>query len=249
MDKETVRLNKYLSASGICSRREADRQIASGNVTVNGKKAVMGQQVCAGDEVVYRGRRVCGKNEPVLLLFHKPIGIVCTSEKREPHNIIDFVNYPTRLYPVGRLDKDSRGLILLTNQGDLANRILPGRNRHEKEYIVRVDRPLQRDFIQKMAAGVYLPELEVTTRPCRIKQQSKYTFSIVLTQGLNRQIRRMCQVLGYHVRDLKRVRIMNLELGNLKEGEYRPVTGEEYRQLLKLLESTGENEPWNQGKR
>jgi 23S rRNA pseudouridine2604 synthase len=236
--EEGVRLNKFLSEAGICSRREADRRVAAGQVLINGQTALMGQKVLPGDCVEYCGKMVATgeKDEAVLLLVNKPVGIVCTAEKREKHNIVDFIHYPIRLYPVGRLDKNSRGLLLMTNQGELVNRILRSRYFHEKEYIVRVDRPVTAAFIRDMSSGVYLPELEVTTRKCRVQKLSKFTFRIVLTQGLNRQIRRMCSVFGYQVRDLQRVRILNLNLGDLPEGAYRSVSAEEYRELLTLLE-------------
>lgn len=235
METEGVRLNKFLSESGVCSRREADRQITAGNVLVNGKVAEMGQRVCDCDVVEFQGKEIFFKPQPVLLLCNKPEGIVCTAEKREKNNIVDFIHYPTRLYPVGRLDKNSRGLILMTNQGELVNRIMRARNYHEKEYIVRVDKPITGQFISGMGSGVFLPELEVQTRPCKVEKLSKYTFRIVLTQGLNRQIRRMCQVFGYHVRDLQRVRIMNLTLDGIAEGEYREIRPEEYETLMSLL--------------
>ena len=183
----------------------------------------------------YQGREVHNRQKPVLLLLNKPPGIVCTAEKREKNNVVEYLHYPVRLYPVGRLDKNSRGLLLMTNQGDLVNRIMRSRNYHEKEYIVRVDRPINADFIRRMSEGLYLPELEVTTRPCKVEKQSKYVFRIVLTQGLNRQIRRMCAVCGYQVRDLQRVRIMNLMLTGIPEGQYREITQDEYKELMELL--------------
>lgn len=235
MEPEGIRINKFLSESGICSRREADREVAAGRVRINGQPAAMGQRVLPTDQVEFRGRTVGGREEPVLLLFNKPVGVVCTADKREKDNIVDYVNYPTRLYPVGRLDKNSRGLILMTNQGELVNRIMRGRYGHEKEYIVQVDRKMEDDFPALLERGVYLPELEVRTRPCRVEQLSDHRFRIVLTQGLNRQIRRMCQVFGYQVTDLLRVRIMNLLLGDLPEGAYREISGEEYKELLAML--------------
>ncbi len=235
MQEEGVRLNKFLSEAGVCSRREADRQIDAGKVLINGKVAAMGQRVFLGDAVEFQGKEIFTKPEQVLLLLNKPEGIVCTAEKREKNNIVDFVHYKTRLYPVGRLDKNSRGLILMTNQGELVNRIMRSRNYHEKEYIVRVDKPITTAFVDNMKKGVFLPELEVMTRPCTVEKLSKYTFRIVLTQGLNRQIRRMCLVHGYHVRDLQRVRIMNLTLDGIKEGEYREIRPEEYDELMRLL--------------
>lgn len=235
MDAEGIRLNKFLSEAGVCSRREADRQIENGQVRINGKIATMGQRVFPTDVVEYKEKEIFAKPKPVLLLFNKPKGIVCTAEKREKNNIVDYIHYPTRLYPVGRLDKDSRGLILMTNQGDLVNKIMRGRYGHEKEYIVRVEKPVTSDFIEEMKKGVYLSELKVTTRPCQVEKLSKFTFRIILTQGLNRQIRRMCQEFGYHVRDLQRVRIMNLLVDGIKEGEYREIQPEEYEKLNQLL--------------
>ena len=237
--EEGIRLNKYLSDAGVCSRRAADRAIEAGTVFINGKPALMGQKVMAGDKVEFEGQPVsnAGKKE-ILIAYNKPVGIVCTAEKREKNNIIDHINYPERIYPIGRLDKDSTGLILLTNQGNLVNKIMRAVNAHEKEYIVSVDKEITGDFIKKMSAGVYLDELEVTTRKCKIKKLSKYEFNIVLTQGLNRQIRRMCQMLGYKVKTLKRVRIMNIELGDLMEDTYRDVTVEEIVRLNKMLEGS-----------
>ena len=237
--EESIRLNKFLSDAGVCSRRAADRAIEAGQVLVNGEPAVMGQKVSASELVEFEGKIVSNADKKsVLLAYNKPAGIVCTAEKREKNNIIDHINYPERIYPIGRLDKDSTGLILLTNQGDLVNRIMRAVNAHEKEYIVSVDKEITGDFIKKMSAGVYLDELEVTTRKCKVKKLSKNSFNIVLTQGLNRQIRRMCQMLGYKVQTLKRVRIMNIELGELKEDTYRDVTEDEYNKLLKMLEGS-----------
>lgn len=237
--EESIRLNKFLSDAGVCSRRAADRAIEAGQVLVNGEPAVMGQKVSASDSVEFEGKIVSNADKKsVLVAYNKPAGIVCTAEKREKNNIIDHINYPERIYPIGRLDKDSTGLILLTNQGDLVNRIMRAVNAHEKEYIVSVDKEITGDFIKKMSAGVYLDELEVTTRKCKVKKLSKNSFNIVLTQGLNRQIRRMCQMLGYKVQTLKRVRIMNIELGELKEDTYRDVTEDEYNKLLKMLEGS-----------
>ena len=231
MEVTEIRLNKYLSEAGVCSRREADRQIEEGHVLVNGKTATKGQKVKKTDCVEYCGREVMGTPEAVLLLLNKPVGIVCTAEKREKHNVVDFMGYPVRLYPVGRLDKNSRGLLLMTNQGELVNQIMRSRYYHEKEYIVRVDRPIDAAFIKRMAAGVFLPELDVTTRPCKVEKISKFTFRIILTQGLNRQIRRMCEALGYKVDVLKRIRIMNVELGDLKPGQVRELTEQELKEL------------------
>lgn len=237
--EELYRLNKYLSDSGVCSRRAADIAIEAGEVTVNGEPAVMGMKVTVSDEVRYKGQIVSnvGKKN-ILLAYNKPAGIVCTAEKREKNNIIEHINYPERIYPIGRLDKDSTGLILLTNQGDLVNKIMKAVNAHEKEYIVTVDKDITADFIKNMSNGVYLEELDVTTRKCRVTKIGPREFRIVLTQGLNRQIRRMCQTFGYRVRTLKRVRIMNIELGNLKEDTYRDVNSKEIKELMKMLEGS-----------
>lgn len=235
MEADSIRLNKFLSESGVCSRREADRRIAAGEVLVNGEVATVGTRVLPTDCVEVGGREVRDTPEPVILLFHKPVGVVCTAERRERNNVVDFINYPVRLYPVGRLDKNSRGLLLMTNQGDLVNQMMRARYHHEKEYIVRIDRPVDASFIKRMSSGIYLEELQVKTRPAVVEKLSKYTFRIVLTQGLNRQIRRMCEACGCRVRDLKRVRIMNLELGDLPEGMYREITEEEYRELQRQL--------------
>lgn len=232
---EAVRLNKFLSEAGVCSRREADRLIEAGKVYVDGCRADMGMKVMPGQEVICRGKRVVHEEKPVLLAVNKPKGIVCTAanSRVEKDNIVDFIKYPQRIYPVGRLDKDSEGLILMTNQGDIVNKILRGSNDHEKEYLVQVNRPVTAQFLEAMAAGV--PILDTVTKPCRIEPLGKREFRIILTQGLNRQIRRMCEYLGYRVTDLKRVRIMNIKLGNLKSGEYRELTGEEQEGLLKEL--------------
>lgn len=231
---EEIRLNKYLSESGVCSRREADRLIEAGKVTVDGRIASMGMKVRSGQKVVCDGKAVEEKDRPVLLAVNKPRGIVCTtSDKDRAENIVEFLNYPIRVYPVGRLDKESEGLLLMTNQGELMDQILRGRNGHEKEYMVTVDRKITRDFIQHMSAGV--PILDTVTRPCEAEQTGECTFRIILTQGLNRQIRRMCEVLGYKVTKLRRVRIMNIKLGTLKTGAYREVAGEELKELRRLL--------------
>lgn len=244
--KEEIRLNKYLSEMGICSRREADRLVEAGKVFVDGKPAVMGMKVSPDQDVVCDGKTVGGKTadgkragkvKPVLLVVNKPRGIVCTtSDKDRAPNVIDLLTYPTRIYPVGRLDKDSEGLLLMTNQGDLVNKIMRAGNAHEKEYVVTVDKPLTKAFLRSMAEGV--PILDTVTRPCVIKATGPREFTIILTQGLNRQIRRMCEHLGYQVLTLKRVRIMNVRLGNLKTGDYRKVTPAEYKQLLEMLESS-----------
>jgi len=239
VSQELFRLNKYLSDAGVCSRRAADAAIEAGKVMVNGEVAQVGMKITSDDVVLFEGRPVSnvGKKQ-ILIAYNKPAGIVCTAEKREKNNIIEHINYPERIYPVGRLDKDSTGLILLTNQGDLVNKIMRAVNAHEKEYVVTVDKEITADFIKKMAAGVYLDELEVTTRKCQIKKLGPNKFDIILTQGLNRQIRRMCQALGYRVRTLKRVRIMNINLGDLKEDTYRDVSLKELKELNKMLEGS-----------
>lgn len=229
-----IRLNKYLSESGICSRREADRLIEAGKVLVDGNVAVMGMKILPGQRVVCDGVPVGEKDRPVLLAVNKPRGIVCTtSEKDRAENIVEFLNYPVRIYPVGRLDKESEGLLLMTNQGELMDRILRARNGHEKEYRVTVDRPITEAFLRRMGSGV--PILDTVTRPCEVKRLGEQEFGIILTQGLNRQIRRMCEALGYRVTRLCRIRIMNLTLGSLKSGEYREVSGTELTELKRLL--------------
>lgn len=232
--KDGIRLNKFLSEAGVCSRRQADQYVADGRVTVDGRMAELGQKVSPSQDVRVDGRRVSGRAKRVLLAFHKPKGIVCTSEKRERDNIVDYIGYPERIYPMGRLDKDSTGLILLTNDGELMNEILRARNYHEKEYEVTVNRPLTKSFLKQMREGVEI--LDTVTRPCEVTRTGVFTFRIVLTQGLNRQIRRMCEALGYRVRELKRVRIMNIHLDDLPVGKYRKLRREE---LLELSKRTG----------
>jgi len=235
---EEIRLNKFLSESGICSRREADRLIESGEVLVDGKRAEMGMKIRPGQRIVCRGKLVEGRDRPVLLAVHKPRGIVCTtSDKDRAENIVEFLDYPIRIYPVGRLDKDSEGLILMTNQGELSDQILRARNGHEKEYEVTVDRPVTAEFIRRMGKGV--PILDTVTRPCRVEKTGDCSFRIILTQGLNRQIRRMCEALGWKVKTLRRIRIMNITLGNLKSGAYREVSGKEWEELKRLLGKSG----------
>lgn len=227
---EKVRLNKYLSGQGICSRREADKHIEAGKVTINGHIAGMGEKVDGTEEILFDGRLVsAAREEKIVLAMNKPAGIVCSSKEKD--NIIDYLKYPKRVYPVGRLDKDSTGLILLTNDGELMNEILKARNYHEKEYEVRVRERITADFIRGMSEGVWLSELGVKTRPCKVKKVDAYTFRIILTQGLNRQIRRMCAYFNFRVVTLKRIRIMNIQLGDLKEGEWRGIKGRELREL------------------
>lgn len=230
-----VRLNKFLSEAGVCSRREADKLIESGRVFVDGKVALPGMKV-EEDQQVRIGKKVIGgRKKKVVLAVNKPVGIVCTEDMREKKNIIRFLKYPTRVTYAGRLDKDSEGLLIMTNDGDLINGMMRARFEHEKEYKVTVDREITEEFIEKMSRGVRIVDkekaLDTITRPCKVEKIGKYTFSIVLTQGLNRQIRRMCQALGYKVKRLVRVRIMNVELGSLKNGAYREITGEELKKL------------------
>lgn len=234
-EEQPVRINKFLSEAGYCSRRAADKLIEENRVTINGKVPEMGTKITSKDEIRVDGKRILADTEkPVYLAFNKPIGIVCTTDTRvEKDNIIDYINYPKRIFPIGRLDKPSEGLILLTNDGDIVNKILRARNNHEKEYIVRVDKPVTRDFLQKMSNGV--PILDTVTRKCEVEKIGPYEFRIVLTQGLNRQIRRMCEYLGFEVRRLKRIRIMNIEL-DLPVGKYRELTKTELNTLNKLLE-------------
>ena len=239
---EGMRINKFLSAAGVCSRREADRLIAAGKVTVAGEAAELGTLVSAGMEVKVNGKRVGAVEElaskkKILIAVNKPVGVVCTTtdNDRAP-NIVDMLEYPERIYPIGRLDKDSEGLLLLTNQGELVNQILRCENGHEKEYLVRVDKALTENFLDKLRRGVHLEELQVTTLPCKVEPRDKTSFAITLTQGLNRQIRRMCEACGFHVISLKRIRIMNIRLNNLHSGAYRNVTASELKTLLALLQ-------------
>lgn len=230
-----TRLNKYLAECGVCSRREADRWIDQGRVTVNGQKAVSGMQVGGRDLVEVNGRPVKPVSSRVVLAYNKPVGVTCTEKDRHAEKtIVEAVRYPVRLTYAGRLDKDSDGLIILTNDGELIQRMMRGANHHEKEYVVKVDREFTDDFLEKMSQGVYLKELEETTRPCLAERIGKYTFRIVLTQGLNRQIRRMCGCFGYKVRSLTRIRVMNIELDGLKSGAYRELEGEELTTLYHL---------------
>lgn len=237
-----VRINKFLSAVGVCSRREADRMIEEGRVRVNGQNAVPGTKVEPGQSVTVDGRSVggvmqIGSIKPVLIAVNKPAGIVCTtSGKDRAKTIVEMVNFPSRVYPIGRLDKESEGLILMTNQGDLVNKILKASNEHEKEYLVTVDKPVNEEFLNHMRRGVYLEELKTTTRPCKVEVKGKAAFDIILTQGLNREIRRMCEALGYRVQILKRIRIMNIRLNSLVSGTWRNVTPEEMRTLKETLD-------------
>ncbi|MFV9550150.1 23S rRNA pseudouridine(2604) synthase RluF [Algibacter sp. PT7-4] len=233
------RINKFLSEVGYCSRREADKLINAGRVTINGKVPEMGTKIAPNDVVAVDGEEIKNtKTAFVYLAFNKPVGIVCTTDTTvEKDNIIDFINYPKRIFPIGRLDKPSEGLILLTDDGDIVNKILRASNNHEKEYIVTVDKPISQTFIERMSGGIPLAELNKTTNKCKVQKLSTYTFKIILTQGLNRQIRRMCDYLNYEVKTLKRVRIMNIKL-DTPIGEYRELTKEEFNNLTKLLENS-----------
>ena len=232
--QEKIRLNKYLGMAGVCSRREADRLIDEGRVLLNGAAARPGDKVAKEDTVLVDGKEVHLSEPEILLLFHKPPGIVCSTRKqRDETTVMEFLNYPVRVYPVGRLDKDSEGLLLLTNQGDLMNRILKAGNGHEKEYIVTLDRPFEEGFLEAMEKGV--PILDTVTRPCRTYRIARNRFGIILTQGLNRQIRRMCEYFGYRVIRLKRIRVLNLTLKDLPSGKYREATGKELLELKEKL--------------
>lgn len=234
MSQESVRINKFLSEAGYCSRRAADKLIEQGRITINGVVPEMGTKVEPGDEVAVDGKSIIQKDKKhVYIAFNKPIGIVCTTDRRvEKDNIVDYINYPTRIFPIGRLDKPSEGLILLTDDGDIVNKILRARNNHEKEYIVSVHKPVTDDFIQRMSDGV--PILDTMTRKCVVEQTGRYEFRIILTQGLNRQIRRMCEYFDYEVIRLKRIRIMNIEL-DIPEGEYRDLSEAELTELNRLI--------------
>ncbi|WP_346209795.1 23S rRNA pseudouridine(2604) synthase RluF [Aeromonas salmonicida] len=235
---ESMRLNKYISESGICSRREADRFIEQGQVFINGKRAGIGDQVFAGDLVKVNGQVIEAREADslVFIVLNKPVGIVSTTEAGEKDNIVDFVNHSTRVFPIGRLDKDSQGLIFLTNHGDLVNKILRAGNDHEKEYLVTVDKPVTDDFIKGMGAGV--PILGAVTKKCKVKKEAPFVFRITLVQGLNRQIRRMCEHFGFEVTKLERIRIMNVSLKGLPVGEWRDLTDDELIELFKLIEDS-----------
>jgi 23S rRNA pseudouridine2604 synthase len=228
-NKNEVRINKYLSDAGVCSRREADRLVEQGRVTVGDKPVSMGQKITPQDVVYIDGKPVIPETEKIVIAFNKPRGIECTADPTNPDNIVDYIGYSKRIYPIGRLDKNSQGLILLTNDGSVVNNILKASNYHEKEYVVTVDKTITDEFIEKMSKGVEI--LDTVTRPCKVWQVKSHVFHIVLTQGLNRQIRRMCETLGYNVQKLKRIRIMEVELGNLPVGRYRELTKEELKSI------------------
>lgn len=230
MEKE--RLNKYLASCGVCSRRDADRLIEEGRVTVNGQKAFMGMQVSGSEKITVNGKPVQGKNEKVVLAYYKPLGVTCTEKDRfAEKKVTDMVKFPFRVTYAGRLDKDSEGLLLLTNDGELIDAMMRGSAGHEKEYIVKVNKEITDEFLKKMEEGVYLKELAITTKPCKAEVVGKCTFRIILTQGVNRQIRRMAKELGYHVTAIKRVRVVNIQLAKLKPGQFRQITGDELQVL------------------
>lgn len=233
---DKVRINKFLSEAGVCSRREADRLVESGKVTVDGVAAQMGTKVNHSQKICVNGKPIKREEKMVFIAFNKPVGVVCTAEKKEKNNIIDFINYPQRIYPVGRLDKYSQGLILLTNNGDIVNKMMRSGNMHEKEYIVEVDKPITEEFLKGMSEGV--PILDTITRKCKIEKIGRNSFRIIITQGLNRQIRRMCEFFGYNVTKLERIRIMNISLGKLKQGTYRNVTVRELDKLEEMIKDS-----------
>lgn len=237
---ELFRLNKFISDTGFCSRREADKLIESGQVKVNGQVALVGTKVAETDQVEVAGKPLKNKPRRVYLAYHKPVGITCTTELHVKGNIVDALKYPERIFPIGRLDKESEGLIFLTNDGDIVNKILRAGNAHDKEYVVTVDKPIHEHFIRKMSAGV--PILDTVTLPCQVTQKSRHTFNIVLRQGLNRQIRRMTEFLGFNVTKLKRVRIMNVRLVGLAAGQWRELTADEMAELETMLLSSSKTE-------
>lgn len=235
-----IRLNKYLSDAGLCSRREADRIIEKGEIYVDDKKAIMGQRINEKNIVTYKGKVINRKDRTILLALNKPSGIECTTDKSNPNNIVDFVGYSERVYPIGRLDKNSEGLILLTNNGEISDKMMRAGNYHEKEYVVEVDKTITDEFIKKMASGIHLVDrehnIDIVTRKCRVEKTDNKKFCIVLTQGINRQIRRMCKSCGYNVKKLKRIRILNIRLDNLELGKYRKITDGELKGLLNTLD-------------
>ena len=238
--RDEVRLNKYISETGFCSRREADKLIEQGRVKIDGVKATTGMKVSKGQSVSIDGKSLKVENEFVYIALNKPVGITCTTESKIKGNIVDFINHEKRIFPIGRLDKDSQGLIFMTNDGDIVNKILRAGNNHEKEYIVTVNKPITDEFIKGMSNGV--PILGTVTKKCLVKKESKNSFRIILTQGLNRQIRRMCEYFGYEVKKLERIRIMNVSLGNLKIGSWRYLTKKELAEINRLTENSSKTE-------
>ena len=233
MENQGKRLNKFVADSGYCSRREADRLIAEGRVQVDGRPGALGDRVLPGMRVTVDGQSLSGRGEKVYIALNKPAGIVCTTDPREPMNVVDYLDYPIRIFPVGRLDKDSEGLLLMTSDGEIINRILRAAGGHEKEYEVEIDRPVTKEFVEKMSAGV--PILDTVTLPCRVRRTGEKSFNIILVQGLNRQIRRMCEVLGCNVVRLRRIRIMNIRLGAMRPGQWRELSEEELSGLMGRL--------------
>ncbi len=233
MEENGVRLNKWIADSGFCSRREADRLISEKKVTIDGRTGELGDKVMPGMKVCVNGRPVRRQQHKVYIALNKPEGVVCTADPREPMNVVDYVGHPERIFPIGRLDKDSSGLLLMTNDGEIVNRILRAAGKHEKEYVVTVNKPITPEFLERMAGGVEI--LDTVTLPCRVTQEDRFTFHIVLVQGLNRQIRRMCEALGYRVLALTRVRIMNVQLSRLKPGHWRNLTPAELKGLMDQL--------------
>lgn len=251
-NQNSISLNKYISSTGICSRREADQIIKNNRVTINGRLAKSGMRVSEGDRVHMDGKPLKSKPRTIYIAFNKPVGIVCTTDSKEPKNIIDHINHPQRLFPIGRLDKPSQGLIFLTNDGDIVNKILRAGNNHEKEYVVTVNKKITQKFLQNMSQGVHI--LGTVTKPCKVTPINKNIFRIILTQGLNRQIRRMCKHLGYEVVHLQRTRVMNITLTGLKTGEWREFSPKEIDRLQKLIKNSSKTEeasitPKRSGKR
>ena len=233
MENQEKRLNKFVADSGYCSRREADRLITEGRVQVDGRPGALGDRVLPGMRVTVDGQSLSGRGERVYIALNKPAGVVCTTDPREPMNVVDYLDYPIRIFPVGRLDKDSEGLLLMTSDGEIINRILRAAGGHEKEYEVEIDRPVTKEFVEKMSAGV--PILDTVTLPCRVRRTGEKSFNIILVQGLNRQIRRMCEVLGCNVVRLRRIRIMNIRLGAMRPGQWRELSEEELSGLMEQL--------------
>ncbi|WP_097459709.1 23S rRNA pseudouridine(2604) synthase RluF [Mangrovitalea sediminis] len=255
-DSTGIRLNKFISDSGFCSRREADKLIEQGRVVLNGQVAIMGTRCMPGDEVQVDGRKIkasaANKSDRIYIAYNKPVGITCTTERHVKGNIVDAIGHRQRIFPIGRLDKPSEGLIFLTTDGDIVNKILRAENAHDKEYLVTVDKPIDTHFVQRMSSGI--PILDTVTKPCQVFVEGRFQFRIILTQGLNRQIRRMCEYLGYNVTRLKRIRIMNVQLGNLKPGQWRNLTAEEKAQINQAVAGSSKTaadsppRPRNRGK-
>ncbi len=242
---DSIRLNKFISSSGYCSRREVDKHIENGHVTINGRVAQMGDKVTGTEIIKINGQQIEGKTDFVYLALNKPVGVTSTTDPKDPTNIVDFVNYPERIFHIGRLDKDSEGLIFLTNNGDIVNKILRAGNNHEKEYIVTVDKPIDQHFVERMAGGV--PILGTMTKKCKVTKEGGKRFRIILTQGLNRQIRRMCEALGYEVKKLQRIRIMNITLDGLKIGQWRLLRNDEIKKIMSSVAQSDGGEKASQG--